>query len=237
MNSCAGVYESFAQARSRAPQDRPLGYDAAESQKWYLNKHEALQIEDYPVVFWLREAFGNGSSVFEIGGHVGVAYYGFEQVLRYPASLKWTICDVPSVTAAGVALAKERGRNNLFFVNQTSEVDGADIVLAAGALQYVDTPSLAESIAAFKRRPGHILINTTPVYDGPSFVTLQYIGTAYCPYRIFNRDELVGSLEKLGYSAVASWRKERVFRIPGYPDKSFDHYSGFYFRAVGTGAS
>lgn len=231
VNSYQGVYSTFTEAAQKAPRGKPLGYDAADSQNWYLNKHTEVQLEDYPVLFWLRGAFENSRSVFEIGGHVGVAYYGFSQVVDYPADLKWTICDVPTVATAGATLAKERGRTNINFVTHPDQAEGADIVLAAGALQYVDSPSLADAIASFRIKPRHVLINTTPVYDGPAFVTLQYIGTAFCPYRIFNREELAGSLKKIGYSLVASWRKERTFRIPGHPDKSFDHYSGFYFRA------
>jgi len=68
------------------------------------------------------------------------------------------------------------------------------------------------------------------VYDGPSFVTLQNIGTVYCPYRVFSRREFVSSLEALDYELVDSWQKPRAFRVPGHPDKSFGAFSGFYFR-------
>ena len=231
VNQFRGVYASFREARQAAPQIKGLGYDSANSSSWYLSKHETVQQEDYPVLFWLRTAFEGGRSVFEIGGHVGVAYYGFAQVLAYPAGLTWTICDVPSVVTSGEALARERGRTNLRFVTSSAEVEGADIVLAAGALQYVESPSLAETIASFRVRPRHVLVNTTPVYDGPAFITLQNIGSAYCPYRAFNRGEFVQSLENLGYSLVAAWQKDRAFRVPRHPDKSFDHYSGFYFRS------
>ncbi|MFN0038182.1 MAG: TIGR04325 family methyltransferase [Burkholderiales bacterium] len=231
VNSLRGVYGSFAQAAESAPRSTPFGYDAADAANWYLNKHNSVQQDDYPVLYWLRTAFEDSRSVFEIGGHVGVAYYGFAQVLTYPADLTWTICDVPSVTAAGKALARERGRTNVHFVTQPDQCEGADIVLAAGALQYLDSPSLAEAISRFRVKPRHVLVNTTPVYDGPALITLQYIGTAYCPYRAFNREEFIGSLRKIGYSMVATWQKDRKFRIPGHPDKSFDHYTGFYFRA------
>lgn len=231
VNSFSGVYASFAQAADAAPKARPIGYDAAKSEDWYLGKFNTVLLEDYPVLFWLRSAFEDSHSLFEIGGHVGVAYYGFAQVLSYPADLVWTICDVPTVVAAGEALARERGRTNLRFVIDPAQSEGSDIVLAAGALQYVDAPGLAQTIAAFRHRPKHVLINTTPVYDGPAFVTLQNIGTAYCPYRVFNRKELLRSMKSLGYSLVATWQKERAFRIPGHAERSFDHYSGFYFRA------
>lgn len=230
VNSFRGVYESFADAERAAPSVKPLGYDSADSATWYLHKHKKVLLEDYPVLFWLQSAFEDGHSVFEIGGHVGVAYYGFAQVLSYPPDLDWTVCDVPTIVAAGQALARERGRTNLRFVSSPAQAEGADIVLACGALQYVDSPGLAETIASFRVRPRHVLVNSTPVYDGPAFITRQNIGAVYCPYRIFNRQEFVRSLEVIGYSLIDTWQKERAFRIPRHPDRSFDHYTGFYFR-------
>jgi len=232
INSFRGVYSSFAEVERAAPSVKPLGYDKANTTTWYLNKHEKLSSEDYPVLFWLQSAFRDSRSIFAIGGHLGVAYYGFAKILSYPANLDWTICEVPSVAAAGEALARERGRTNLKFVTSSAQTEGADIVLTCGALQYIDTPSLAETVASFALRPRHLIIDRIPVYDGAAFITRQNIGSAYCPYRIFNRQEFVRSLEALGYSLIDSWQKNRAFRIPRHPERAFDHYTGFYFRAA-----
>lgn len=227
-NSFHGVFETFEEALAQAPRYKPHGYDDAGSNDWYQTKLERITLDDYPVVFWLREALANSSSVFEVGGHVGVAYYGFSTVLRYPQGLTWTICDVPSITEAGEKLARERGKKNLKFVNTSQSCEGADIVLAAGSLQYLE-PSLALMVAAFTHRPSHILVNMTPVSDGEAFVTLQDIGPAFCAYRIFNRTEFVKSLQTIGYRLVTSWEHPRLVRVPRHPERNFDHYSGFYF--------
>ena len=231
LNAYRGVYASFAEAERAAPKVKPLGYDAADSANWYRGKLNAVSLEDYPVLFWLRAALEDSRSIFEIGGHIGVAYYGFARLLSYPRDLVWTICDVPTIVAAGEALALERGRTNIRFVTSPSSTEGADIVLACGALQYIDAPTMAGIIGAFRLRPKHVIVNTTPVYDGEAFITLQNIGSAYCPYRVFNRGEFVASLVRLGYSLVDTWQKERPFRVPGHRERSFDHYTGFYFRA------
>jgi putative methyltransferase (TIGR04325 family) len=132
---------------------------------------------------------------------------------------------------AGEALARERGATSLRFAHQGAAAErGADIVLAAGSLQYLET-DLATIVAAFEHRPRHVLVNVTPVYDGPAFMTVQNVSTVYCAYRVFNRQQLVGSMESAGYQLVDSWAKPRRFRVPGHPDKGFDQYSGFYFRA------
>jgi len=220
VNTFRGVYATFREAERAAPPTKPVGYDSADSADWYLKKLAGVQLEDYPVLYWLRSAFADSNSLLEIGGHIGVAYYGFSSVLQYPASLTWTILDVPSIAAAGEALARERGRTDVRFVTSLADTE-----------QYLDSPNISGTIAGLRVPPKHVLVNITPVYDGPAFVTLQNIGSVYCPYRIFNTRDFVSSLEGVGYELVDSWAKPRAFRVPSHPERSFDTYSGFYFRA------
>lgn len=230
-NSVRGVYASFAEAVSAAPATKPIGYDAANAGNWYYHKLTSVQLEDYPVIYWLKDAMADSKTLLEIGGHVGVAYYGFSRLLKYPQDFTWTILDVPSVMRAGETLARERGQDNLHFAHGgISAIDGADIVMTVGALQYMET-NLATMLGNLLQRPKHIIINVTPAYNGPSFITLQNLGSVYCPYRVFNRQEFVSSLEAMGYQLMDSWAQPREFRVPGHTDKDFDHYSGFYFRA------
>ncbi len=231
INEVRGVFNNFAEATAAAPRTKPLGYDAANAENWYFDKLTRVQMEDYPVIYWLKNAFADSRSVLEIGGHVGVAYYGFSRVMEYPRDLAWTIFDVPSVMEAGEALARERSQTNLHFAHDgLDSIEGADILMAVGALQYLET-DIARMLCSYQQRPKHILISETPVYDGPKFITLQNLGSVYCAYRVFNRQELLSSLESIGYRLVETWAKPRCLRVPGHPDKTLDHYSGFYFRA------
>jgi len=69
VNAVSGVYSSFAEAMRNAPAVKPLGYDAANSGKWYKNRLDRVAQEDYPVLFWLQTAvLQDARSVFEIGG-------------------------------------------------------------------------------------------------------------------------------------------------------------------------
>jgi putative methyltransferase (TIGR04325 family) len=231
INEVRGVYENFVEAAAAAPRTKPLGYDAANAENWYFNKLTGVQLEDYPVIYWLKNAFADSRSVLEIGGHVGVAYYGFSRVIEYPRDLIWTILDVPTVMEAGEALARKRGQTNLQFAHGgLDSIKGADIVVAVGTLQYLEA-NLATILGTFQQQPKHLLISETPVYDGPKFTTIQNLGSAYCAYQIFNRQEFLSSFETIGYRLVDSWVKPRCLRVPGHPDKTLDHYSGFYFRA------
>ncbi len=233
INALRGVYGSFEEAERSAPAVKPIGYDVADSANWYEEKFSQLELEDYPVLFWLKTAFGSGStSLFEIGGHVGEAFYAYRRLLAYPQDLEWTVFDVPSIVAEGAVLAGKNGATGLRFVPGPDEVAHADIILAAGALQYFEDPVLVDIVRGMQPRPAHIIVNNTPLYGGASFVTLQNIGSVYCPYRIFNRDELVASIEAQGYALTDSWRKARRVHVPFHPDRCFDHYSGLYFRRV-----
>lgn len=229
INSFRGVYPSFAAALDAAPPFKRVGYDVAGSVDWYSSKMSCAPLEDYPVMYWLRSAFADSSSIFEVGGHVGTAYYGFQGVLDYPDDLRWTIWDVPSIVAAGRDLAVRKGSSLEFTEDPLGEPE-ANVLMAAGALQYIDQPRLEDFVATRAGHLRHVLINLTPVHDGPEFVTLQNIGPVVCPYRIFNRRQLIGKLEELGYCLVDSWEKPRPFRVEGRNDLAFDTYSGFYFR-------
>lgn len=233
LNAFRGVYQNFREAEANAPRLKPLGYDQADSTNWYLRNLRRVQFGDYPILYWLREAFTDSRSVLEIGGHLGEAYYGFSTVVQYPDDLTWTVMDVPSIAKAGAELADKERRTNIQFINSLEDRRGADIVLSTGALQYLET-HLSDAIAQMRTRPKHILINFIPVYDGPAFVTVQNIGTAYCAYRVFNRKEFVDSLEGLGFALVDSWKKPRDFEVASHPQRSFKHYTGFYFRYQGA---
>jgi hypothetical protein len=64
---------------------------------------------DYPGLFWLGRSIDAGlTRVFDLGGHIGIKYYAFRRVLSYPDSLRWTVCDVPSVVEQRPRLAAQR---------------------------------------------------------------------------------------------------------------------------------
>ena len=108
--------------------------------------------------------------------------------------------------------------------------DGADILLASGSLQFVEQP-LSEILRGLDEKPNHLLINKTPMREGEHFVTLHALGSAFCPYHVFNRTDFVNSICEIGYELVDSWGNAEVScHIPLYPDHSVPAYSGLYFK-------
>lgn len=227
-----GVYGSFDEAARAAPGSKPIGYDNPGPASMYRNLLETVHLSDYPVLFWLARVIGPGTKrLFDLGGHVGVRFYGFRTHLALPESFTWQVMDVPAVVQAGRELANEKRATSLTFTDRRDDLAGADILFATGSLQYLEKP-LHEILAPLPDRPAHVIINQLPMHDGAAYYTLQSIGTAFCPYRIEDRPGLVAGMAALGYDQLDAWRTpEKTCPIPFHPERSVRGYEGMYFRA------
>lgn len=226
-----GVYRTFEEARASAPNGSPIGFDDSAALGEFADRHDRIFPYDYPVMFWLRSIFADHSAVFDWGGHLGVHYHAYQRYLAYPAGLTWTVCEVPKVAEEGRARAERQGESALRFTVDPRDVDGHDVLLTAGALQYVEGPSLQELLASLRRPPTHLLVNKAPLYDGPTFVTLQNVGFGFAPYWVWNRAQFLGGLARAGYAVIDAWDvPERDFQLPFHPERSFRHSSGVYLK-------
>lgn len=227
-NLFRGVYTTVAEAEASAPQSRPRGYDNPACAELYRERLERIYPTDYPVLFWLKDLLEDCRTVFDLGGHVGIAYHAYGRYLTFPTDIRWTVCDVPAVVEAGRSLAHEHGMNNLRFTTEDTEASGVDIFFASGVLQYIAEP-LPEILARLAVPPRHILTNLCAFSEHGSYVTLQNIGTSFCPYIVHRRREVMDGLAALGYRLVDEWRNpEKNCLIPLYPEHSLSHYSGAY---------
>jgi len=228
-----GVYESYEEAQRHIPVHRRTGYNHQEATTLYRHFMSSIRLSDYPVLFWLRQIINERSSVFDLGGHVGLAYYLFRRYLDFPDDLKWIVCDVPEICRAGLKIAQEKKQPQLSFTTELGDVDGLEILLAAGALQVIETP-ISSILGQLERKPLHILINRTPLSDGASFFSVQDFGTVVSPYHVFNRGEFVDSILQQGYELVDSWPIAEPlcgsFVVRFHSEKSLHSYSGLYFR-------
>jgi putative methyltransferase (TIGR04325 family) len=226
----SGVFATVEEAIKAAPPGRPVGYDLPELAALYRQRMDSLIISDYAALFWLRPALEGARTVFDFGGHVGIAYYAFRRYLRLPPDLTWRVCDVPSVVAGGKTLAREQEATQLDFTTRPEDADGADIFMAAGSLQYVEAGFLQRLIAGLRSRPRHIIVQRTPLHEDRSFVTIQATGPAFCAYSVAQRGPFVDGLVALGYELVDSWRDGRVLDVPFHPECRVSSYSGLYLR-------
>jgi putative methyltransferase (TIGR04325 family) len=234
----SGVYESFAAAVAGAPPGRPIGSDHEHAADIAIpggpETLERVNARDYPLLYWLREVIQAGARrVFDFGGHVGVKYYAFRPYLRYPPDLRWTVYDMPAVTAAGRRLATQRAdASQLSFTDRLLDADGVEVFFATGSLQYEETLPWT-ILGRFAKRPEHLVLGGLPLSEVPRYVTLLNIGGGYCPYYVFNREEMIEGIASLGYRLVDRWPiPDKRCLIPFDEGRSVNGYTGLYFRRV-----
>lgn len=235
--ACRGIYPSFAEALKATPKGAKAGYNQPEISQ---NTTRAAKMttawepdqfnpQDYPILVWLASAFTKSSTVFDLGGNVGHGYYTYKKFLQYPADLQWLVCEIPEVVKAGEELARRGNNPGLLFTTEFNRSENSGILITCGTLQYIE-PSLAEMLGKLQTKPRHILINQVPFYDGETFITLQNIGYAFCPYKIQNRHEFIESLAALGYELIDNWKLDRSCSIPFHSERFVRNYEGFYLR-------
>lgn len=230
-NMFRGVFDTFDAAENSAPKTLPMGYDNAAAAGMYLDRTRRIYPSDYPLIFWLQKLFAEGCTrIFDVGGHIGIGYYGYRRYLTYPATLSWVVHDVPAVMQEGRRLAAVKDTyRGLTFSERFEETANADILFASGSLQYLPEP-LWQMVAALKTKPRHVLLNLTPLHARESFFTLQSIGTAFCPYRVSSVGELLQGFESSGYKLIDQWdNPEKKCEIPFHENHSLDRYHGFLF--------
>jgi len=239
-NRYFGVYETYEEALEEARQlstaELPSTYDIETSAHQYLDQLQSLRTCDYPALFWVGQLLNRGARrVFDLGGHLGLAYYGYGNYLSYPEDLSWCVHDLPHVMAAGKRLAGERDKARaLRFCATPAEADGCDLLISSGALQYLDY-RLTDLIDRLERPPAHVLFNLTPLHPQRSYFTLQNLGIAVCPYRVESEVGLVADMAARGYHVRDHWIvDDRYLRIPFQPGYEVDSYAGYYFERTSS---
>jgi putative methyltransferase (TIGR04325 family) len=184
---------------------------------------------DYPALFHVQRVLPLVRSIFDFGGNVGNLFYCYSKYLDIPSTVTWTVYDLPGNIEVGQQLADECGDRRLRFTCQLSDAEGIDLFVASGSLHYFDRP-LPDIIAEFRHKPRYILINRTPLVDGPAFATIQDGGTHRVACMLYNRDDLARKFAAIGYELLDSWSAlERSLIVPCYPDRSVPAYSGMFF--------
>jgi putative methyltransferase (TIGR04325 family) len=223
-----GIYPDFPTAERDIPHGRLVGYDNEPSAVRLADERFRISPRDYPILFWLQQLLPGCRLLFDFGGNVGISYFGFRQYLKYSPTLTWLVYDVPAVAALGERIAREESAQQLRFTRTLDALGEADILMALGSLQFVAMPF--DMLRATTHLPKHVLLNKVPVRELPGAVTLHNMGSAFCPYHLFNRQEFVQGFQSLGYELVDQWENPdlRAY-IPLHRRDCLDAYSGYYF--------
>jgi putative methyltransferase (TIGR04325 family) len=223
----SGVFPNFQSAIAAVPAGRLIGFDNPPSARRLIKDLFHVYPMDYPVMFWLMRLFPRTRLLFDWGGNVGISYFAFRRHLDYPPDLTWLVNDVPAVVDEGLATAATRDSPGLCFSTTLDRLKDADVLLAAGTLQFIETPF--KDFLQAGARPAHILLNKVPVYALPSAVTLLNMGTAMVPNHLFNESQFAGFFYSLGYQLIDEWDTGLSCHIPFHEEHSIHAYKGYYF--------
>ncbi len=233
------VFDSFAEALAAVPEGALAGYNYREFYEERLRdlpQVKQLKPIDYPVMLWLRQAFTDSSTVFDLGGATGAGYYAYRQYISFPEALRWKVCEVPKLVEVCEELMELIPSPGLDHTTNILDAD-AEIFLSCGMLQYFEE-SLADMLVKWSVKPRHLVINHVPFYDGETYVTLQrpllvrpqVDFVSYVPFKIQNRTKFINDLLGLGYELVDTWQQDRQCFIPFHPERFVEAFHGFYFR-------
>lgn len=224
-----GIYPTFSDAERAVPATLPGHFDTDDAAGMYGDRLDRLHPEDYAPLFWLSRVVQPGMSLFDLGGHIGIARHAFGRVLPVLAETRWICQDLPAVATRGAALLAERPAPGLSFTSEVSDGDGAHVWLGFGSPQYLNW-DLPDRLVALKTPPRWVILNKIPVHPWAETVTLQNVGTAICPYRIFADAPLVSAYRAAGYRLVDRWKNPGCrCHIPFHTEFDVDPYSGFAF--------
>jgi putative methyltransferase (TIGR04325 family) len=224
-----GIYGSYAEALADVPASRLAGWDHEDSSTLWVDQIDPVKLSTYPVFFWLSQLYQRNWSLVDVGGSIGLTYYGYRRFVGLPENSTWTIVEVPKICEQGRKIAQRENAAGLNFVSDAAQVDACDLLLSAGALQFVENslPGLLESLP---RKPRFILLNKLPITDQEDCWTLQNYGPAVTPHRLFNRITFLRYFDDHDYRLRDSWEVQDLdCLIPFHPQRFIRHFSGFLF--------
>jgi putative methyltransferase (TIGR04325 family) len=224
----AGCYGTYAEAIAAIPPGRISGWDN-EGCAAIFDGPLPDQPSAHAVYFWLSRLLEPGMHVVDYGGGPGVTYRLYSKRTKLPDRLSWTVVDLPAIIARGREVAAQGALAGLSFAETLAEAGPCDILLSAGALQYMEH-SIPGLLAEMASKPRHVILNKVPLTSGTAYWSLQNQGPAVCPYRIYNATEFLAYFETEGYTVADRWRvAELNCDIPFHPRRSIHEQCGFLF--------
>jgi putative methyltransferase (TIGR04325 family) len=229
--ACRGVYETMEAAQAAIPTEIHPDYDLCNESRSIdvdIERVDAIQYEDYAVLFWLQKIIRPGIRITDLGGSTGGTFYAYDDALDFPDDISWLVAELPAAVEIGTRVAEARGESRLDFTSELGAKHRPDVLVTLGTLQYMPQ-RLPQVLAALAALPSDVIVHRVPITDGPAYWTIQNLGLAQVPYYIHNRYELIAGVESLGYRLIDSCYTLRSIRIPFHPSRDVEHYAGFWF--------
>jgi putative methyltransferase (TIGR04325 family) len=199
------VFDSLSEAVAAARPYAEGGHENAEHAKLLMSLAEVPRPSDYAAFFHMRGLILDGAKLLDFGGSIGNLFYLYDRYLNLPSDCIWLVFELPAWVELGQNVATKRGERRLRFTRKWEDATGAELLIASGSLHYFDTP-LSQMVSELPEKPSHILINRTPLINGPTKATVQDGGTHRVGCVLYNRTEFVTAFEAIGYEVVDSWK-------------------------------
>lgn len=225
-----GKFDSLDEAQALLRSEGQDGHYAMDQAQWSVERTSRYFAHDYPVLYWLSRLIAPGGRLVDLGGATGVTYRLFKSRLQLPADFQWQVNELPEVIEYAHRVIAGESVPHLSFTDDWRAIDGAAIVLSAGAVQFFPQP-LSKMLADVHERPTDILINRVPVTEnGSSFFTLQNTGRSIAPMRVESRSAFIADLASLDYELVDEWKcLENSLEIPFHHECDLAYFRGYCF--------
>src|SRR5262249_44093725 len=132
-----GIYDTFDQAWADIPKARLKGWDHPEAASIWVDHVAPVRPSTYPVFFWLSQVLRENTTLIDYGGSIGLTYYGYRRRAAFPAGARWVVVELPELVAQGRRTAVQQQAADLQFATDLASVPAADVLLSAGALQFM----------------------------------------------------------------------------------------------------
>ncbi len=223
-----GIYDTYEHAWADIPKSRLRGWDHPEAASIWVDHLAPVRPSTYPVFFWVSQLLRENSTLIDYGGSIGLTYYGYRQRASLPAGAQWVVVELPELVAQGRRTAVQQNAANLQFATELPSIREADVLLSAGALQFMreSVPGLLEKLAA---RPRHIVLNKLPLTPGADYWTLHNFGPAVTPYHVYNERKFMTYFQQAGYKLRDRWtNNDMSCDIPFHPKRAVPEFTGLY---------
>jgi putative methyltransferase (TIGR04325 family) len=200
----SGRFDSREEALLSAPSATRSTWDDDALVHGGIGTFSSIHVFDWPVIYYLQQLAKDGrlNAVTDFGGHIGVKYRAYREVIDFPEEMRWQVVEVPAVIREARRRVSQEDQR-LGFFERIEETEACDVLLCSGSLQYASL-TLEQLVTRMPKRPGTIILNKVPVSKKAAFFTVErYIKSL--AYRIFGPDELEEERKRLGYTLAAQW--------------------------------
>lgn len=230
-----GYRRSFRTLREAERAVKPYargGHESFENAAVQLQQSRVARPSDYAAFYYLRDLMPGIKKIFDLGGSVGNLYYCYRAYLTLAPDAIWTVYDLPENVQRGREMARERDAGNLQFTSDLQQADGADLFIVSGSLHYFDKP-LPEFIENIRQRPKYILVNRTPLTEGPEFAVVQDAGHVRVACKLYNRSKLIADFRRIGYDVLGEWQAAELgLTVLDRPSSSIGAYAGLWLERL-----